>query len=198
MASRRSTLARAAVAVAVAVAISIAGCAATPPLTAGPGAGPLYVAILPVDVTPGVVARAPESSTIRVILGSGGPREALRDALVDGVATEGYPVQGPDLTRDALVRVDREGGGRSPGELARRLGVDAVLVSELRAFDAAHMRTQSRVVIDLALRLIDRDGHVLWTGENEPKVVTVRAYRADMDYRAYLNAAVDDALGTLP
>lgn len=176
----------------------LAGCATTLPLTSGPGTGPLYVAVMPVEVTPGVVARAPETSTIRAIAGSGGPREALHDALVSDVASEGYPVMAPDLMLHTLAQIERGGQRPAPGPLAVRLGVDAVLLSELRAFDAAHMRTQHRVVIDLALRLVGRDGQVLWTGENTPKVVVVRTYRADMDYRAYMDAAADSALSTLP
>lgn len=180
------------------LAVLLVGCASTPPLPSPSGAGPLYVAVLPVEVAPGVVARAPETSTLRVILGSGGPRDALHDALVSGIATEGYPVMAPELVRHALLAMDREGQRPAPGVIAERLGVDAVLLSELRAFDAGHMRTQSRVVVDLALRIVGRDGAVLWSGENRPKAVTVRTYRADMDYRAYMDAAADSALSALP
>lgn len=176
----------------------LAGCASTPPLSTGLGAGPLYVAVMPVEVVPGVVARAPETSTIRAIIGSGGPREALHDALVSGVASEGYPVMATDLMLHTLAQIQRDGPRPAPGPLAERLGVDAVLFAELRAFDAAHMRTQHRVVVDLALRLVGRDGSVLWAGENDPKTVVVRTYRADMDYRAYMDAAADSALSSLP
>lgn len=180
------------------VLLALASCASTPPLTAGPGKGPLYVAVLPVAVEPGVVARAPETSTIRVLIGAAGPREALHDAILSGVVSEGYPVMMPDLLDHALALMDRDGGRPAPAAIAERLGVDAVLVSELRAFDASHMRTQHRVVVDLAVRLVGRDGHVLWQGENDPKVVVVRTYRADMDYRAYMDEAADSALATLP
>ena len=175
----------------------VAACASTPPLTAGSGAPPLYVAVLPVEVAPGVRVRAPVTSTVRALFGAG-TTEALRDGIASGIATEGYTVQAPEITADKLHTAAGTADPSDMGALARALGVDAVAHAEVLDWDASCMVTHGRVLLALAVTLYDRQGTVVWRGESTPSTVTVRLYNARRDIRAYMNVAVDSALSTLP
>lgn len=162
----------------------------------------IHVAVLPVRAAAGVVVKAPSGGTVRLLLGGNDARAVLRDALVHGLADLGFLVQDPAVTGTRLAAARRaaeaEGAPLTAGRLARALGVEAVLLAQVRAWDLSVLRSQRRARIGLEGTLYDSGGKLLWEGRNEREVMSIRMYRASQDWRAYVREAAQRALESMP
>ncbi len=153
-----------------------------------------HVAVLQVEVTPGIVMNTPSGGTLRMIRGAESARGVLRDTLIHGLQGAGFSVQARGVT-DHKARLLKRG---VPAALAKRLGVDAVLLSRVDGWDTTHVRGQGRLLLNMAVRLVRRDGKELWSARTQRPVVTTTGYRARQDYRALVTAAVDRLLRHMP
>lgn len=175
---------------AASTALSLVGCAA--PARPGLAAqGVRYLAVLPPTAEPGVTLEAPHTSTVMALVGRVRPRDVLREEVVSALLARGYRVQAPGLTADRLRRAGE-------GSLARRLQVDGVVRTRVRAWDARHLDTQGRMRLVLEVAILGGAGEPVWRGVSDPPVLQVLNPIARRDYRRYVQLAVTRVLDDLP